>query len=117
MKSKILVVDNEECNRTLICLFLKGIPLEIFCAKSGKEALKILNVNNIDVVLTDICMPEMDGIDLAWNIKENYAGISVISMTASSVHEELTNPPFDYSLPLPISKRGLLEVLSKLKAY
>ncbi len=74
-KRTVLFVDDEE--RVLSCLKggLLGEPYKILFANSGKKALEILEKNEVQVVVTDMRMPEMGGLDLLRTVKENYPHI------------------------------------------
>ena len=62
----ILIVDDEKKEREGIALLLKrfGFPLRAALAQNGEDALKIMEKNHFDILLTDIKMPYMDGIQL-----------------------------------------------------
>ncbi len=67
MAYNFLVVDDSVTVRRMIgkTLALSGLPVqEVFQASNGREALAILDANWIDLVLTDINMPEMDGMEM-----------------------------------------------------
>ena len=59
----ILIVDDEKKEREGIALLLKrfGFPLRAALAQNGEDALKIMEKNHFDILLTDIKMPYMDG--------------------------------------------------------
>src|SRR5690625_2913840 len=63
-KSKILVVDDEERIRRLIRMYLEREDFLIEEAENGKEALELALNNDYDLILLDIMMPEMDGIEV-----------------------------------------------------
>mgnify|MGYP005857709331 CR=1 FL=1 len=79
-KLKVLVVDDEDYIRESIEIILKTEGFEVFSVDSGPKALDILKNNAIDVVLTDIKMPEMDGVTLLHIIKKLY-NVEVILVT------------------------------------
>ncbi len=84
---KLLIVDDEEyITDGLVALFHKkmDIELEIYKAYSAMEALDILDKVRIDVVLSDIHMPGMDGIQLLKKIKEQWPECRVILLTGYS---------------------------------
>lgn len=83
-KAKILIVDDNPDNVFLIDNYLRSQGYITFTAESGKDALKILENEMIDLIVLDIMMPEMDGYELCRIIKNNKqtADISVIFLTA-----------------------------------
>ncbi len=90
MKSeKILVVDDTEELREALVEFIREEGYEVFGAGNGIEALDVLKDGHIDVVLSDIHMPEMDGYKLTKKIKSEYSKTGVIVMTAyTSIYSE-----------------------------
>lgn len=78
----ILVVDDEEMLRKVIHKILTKEGYDVHLASSGTEALEILSREEIDLVITDVKMPEMDGFDLLKQMKENYPKLGIIVMTA-----------------------------------
>ena len=77
----ILVVDDELLIRDLLYDFFSGQGWQISLAENGEKALDILHDRNIDLVLTDIKMPEMDGLTLTNRVREKYPSIPVVVMT------------------------------------
>jgi putative two-component system response regulator len=71
-QAHILVVDDEEAIRTMIRNVLRQIGFQCSTASDGREAIKVLDERAIDVVIADIKMPGMDGIELTRIIKEKY---------------------------------------------
>ncbi|MDO4970862.1 MAG: two-component regulator propeller domain-containing protein [Bacteroidales bacterium] len=80
----LVVEDNEELLKFLAQRFLQKFSVEI--AHNGKEALEVLSVKNIDVIVSDIMMPEMDGIEMCKAIKENIeiCHIPIVLLTAKT---------------------------------
>ncbi len=78
----ILVVDDEKNLCRILAKILKGAGYEVTCAHNATDALQILSQETIDGVLSDIRMPEMDGIELLERIKKKDKEIAVIMMTA-----------------------------------
>ena len=77
----ILVVDDELLIRDLLYDFFSGQGWQIAVAESSEKALRILHDKQIDLVLTDIKMPELDGLQLAAQLKEENPGLPVVVMT------------------------------------
>lgn len=81
-KYTILVVDDEEKIRNLLVTFLSRLGHSCFTAIDGVDALNKMKENRIDVIITDIKMPTMDGIALTSEISKQYPGCPIMVMTA-----------------------------------
>ena len=90
MKKRILVVDDDGMNlaRTKIIL---GKEYDVLLANSGIEALMKLKSEKVDMVLLDIDMPEMNGMETFERMKGFAVGIPVIFLTASGLEEDVVN--------------------------
>ncbi|MDP7033310.1 MAG: sigma-54 dependent transcriptional regulator [Planctomycetota bacterium] len=80
--SKILIVEDDRNSRVALQKALESLPTEIELAESAEQALEHLSASPFDLVLSDIVMPGMDGIELLENIRSRYPSILVIMMTA-----------------------------------
>lgn len=115
MRKRILVVDDDMMNlkRTEIVL---NKQYEVTLAKSGKEALGLLEKKKIDLVLLDVAMPEMDGIETFKRMKDRYDNIPVIFLTASGEVDDVVNAiklgAVNY-LKKPFVPRDLLDRVTK----
>lgn len=78
----VLVVDDEKMMRDLVERILSKEGFAVDTAPSGKEALKKLEKNPVDLIISDIKMPGMDGLELLKAVKSKHPDISVIMMTA-----------------------------------
>ncbi|MGA8178549.1 MAG: sigma-54 dependent transcriptional regulator [Desulfobacterales bacterium] len=78
----ILIVDDEKNYPLILSAILEEEGFETFTANSGRDALEILAGTDIDLVLTDMKMPSMDGIELLEKIKAKDQDLPVIMMTA-----------------------------------
>ena len=81
-KYTILVVDDQESLRNLIVTFLSKLGHACVTAIDGVDALDKMKGNKIDAVVTDIKMPNMDGITLTSKISTQYPDLPVMIMTA-----------------------------------
>ncbi len=77
----ILVVDDELLIRDLLYDFFTGQGWQITVAENSEKAMQILNDKPVDVLLADIKMPNMDGLQLASQVKEERPGMPVVLMT------------------------------------
>lgn len=82
MKEKILVVDDEEGIRLLYKEELEEEGLDVHIAASGEEALKKLEKDKYSLIVLDIKMPGIDGIEVLRRIKEKWKALPVILCTA-----------------------------------
>ncbi len=121
---RVLVVDDSAENRDLVKLYLAKQPnLELAFAADGSQALQKVQTENFDLVLTDIQMPVMDGIEelLAireWEEAKNLPQIPVVAVTADSRPEarlNLARLGFQEILIKPIRKAQLLETLARYR--
>jgi len=89
---RILAVDDEEMNNKRIAFIMKEEPrYEIVSATSGMEALELLKEQRFDLILLDVMMPEMDGLETLRRIRENFS-TPVVLMTGDktlNISEEL----------------------------
>ena len=79
---KILVVDDEEGARELFSTILNEEGYEVTLAKDGQEAFALFQETPFDLVITDIKMPVMDGLQLLQEIRNTGSKIEVILVTA-----------------------------------
>ena len=73
----ILVVDDESSLLSLTTEILSSHGFNVYCAESAKEALNILQHETVDILISDLVMPEMDGYQLAAIVKEKYPEIKI----------------------------------------
>lgn len=81
MEKSILLVDDEEGIRKVLGIALADLGYEVFTAENGAEALRIFDDVRPPIVLTDIKMPEMDGIELLRRLKQESPDTEVIMIT------------------------------------
>jgi two-component system, cell cycle response regulator len=93
MSARILVVDDLIPNIKLLEAKLNSEYYEVITAKSGIEALEILNNTSVDIILLDVMMPEMDGFETCKHIRNNpkTTHIPVIMVTALSETQDRIN--------------------------
>ncbi len=84
MNIRILVVDDDEAIKDAMCKYLKIVGYESYGASSAEETLQLLENTQINVVITDILMSGMNGLELTDIIKKDYVDIDVIVMTGYS---------------------------------
>lgn len=83
----ILVVDDHPINRRLLADQLTALGYRVITANDGLDALAVLNTNSVDIVLTDVNMPNMDGYRLTHRLRELNHNFPVIGVTANALAE------------------------------
>lgn len=113
---KVLIVDDELNMRLVLAAMLKKEGYAITAAADGREALQILKSNKMDVVVTDLKMPHLDGMELLHCITEQYPDVPVIMITAhgtvATAVEALKKGALDY-ITKPFELDDLKNVISK----
>lgn len=114
----VLYVEDDEFIRAQMTNLLADIFTNIKTAKNGKEALDVLCDNNIDIVITDVIMPIMDGLELVKNIKSKKlaAKIILISAIEDSDIKKFEEIGIDAFIPKPIEPSRLFAALLSLCA-
>jgi DNA-binding NtrC family response regulator len=111
---KILLVDDEEDFVEMLSLRLEAVGEEVTPANSGRECLQVLEQRDVDVVILDVKMPGMDGIETLQEIKRRFPLVEVILMTGHGTVESAIEGQalgaFDYLLK-PADFNELVEKL------
>ncbi len=81
-KGAILIIDDEEKLRSLLARIISLENFKVFEANGLKPALKILDKENIDVMLCDVKLPDGNGVDFTKTVKDKYSAVEVILLTA-----------------------------------
>lgn len=114
----ILVVDDSKDAIELILRILKNENYKIYSSESSIEAIEVIKNFPVDILISDLRMPEMDGMQLLRFVKENYKNIGVIMITGypsiGGAMEAIQMGADEY-LPKPFTKEELLKVLEKTK--
>ncbi|MCF6248001.1 MAG: ATP-binding protein [Desulfobacula sp.] len=117
---KILLAEDFEVNRKLLVPFLERYGHTVFTAENGKEVLNLLSCQAVDLVLMDIKMPVMDGIEATREIRKNktpsIANIPIIALTAHAIkgdREKFIDAGMDEYISKPIQGEELLNILEQ----
>ncbi len=105
-ENHILIVDDEAPSRDLCRLFLETEGYRVDVSDRAEKALALLAVKRFDLILTDLSMPDMDGVQLVKHVKYHYPASNVIIMTAfgsvASAVESMKAGAYDYIIkPFP----------------
>ncbi len=82
MNATVLIVDDEENIRRVLSIALKKDGYHTLTASSGHQALKLLEETHCDVLLSDVVMPDINGLDLLRRVRQSYPDLIVVMMTA-----------------------------------
>lgn len=127
-KQRILIIDDNEDLRKMIAEMLRG-DYDVFQAADGKEGVDILEKEAIDIVLSDVMMPEMDGYEFCEFLKSDrrYCNIPIILLTAKTAvkdkikglkfgADDYIEKPFSQDL-LTIKVKSVLDNRKKIKEF
>ncbi len=113
MSKRILVVEDQEDNRRIMRDLLTAAGLEVIEAVTGNEALSVAEAERPDLILMDIQLPELDGLEATRRIKANPAirhipVIAVTSYAMSGDNQKAMAAGCDAYFAKPVSPRALL---------
>lgn len=107
--SRILVVDDSDESRDILEIFLGQSGYDVVSTNNGHEAWYLFQKENFDLVLTDICMPGLNGNELANHIKSQRKALPIIAITGSSW---LAEGCFDEVMTKPVWLHALLDTIN-----
>jgi len=116
----VLLVDDNIVNRQVVKVFLKPQDINVVEAENGKQAIELLETSGFDLVLLDIHMPVMDGIEAINYIRNSnasWAETPVIALTADAMsgdREKYIGLGMDGYLAKPIDQRKLLSLIAEI---
>ncbi len=119
----VLVVDDNKTNRLILQKFLSSTPCRVQSVSSGHEAIGLAHSFAFDVILMDIQMPEMDGVETTQKIRsiEKETGREpsfIVAVTANAMPEQLNHylaADMDDVLAKPVSKAPLLSLIQEIR--
>lgn len=114
---RILVVDDEENARVALSKILVHDGYEVSSASNGLEALNFLRSNEVELIITDLNMPEMNGLMFLRELNRSHPASNVIMITAygevESYLEAMTLGAFEY-INKPVKYDDLKKVIDKI---
>lgn len=118
-KRKVLIVDDDKDIVTIVSTILSGRGWEITAAYSGREALEAVTSQKPDIILLDIMMPEMNGIEVLKRLKKIDANARIIMITAfgdvESYLDSMELGAYEY-INKPFETDELLEMIDRVAA-
>lgn len=114
----VLLAEDNKTNRLLVSKYLKHLPLTLLQAEDGVEAVAMVTKHQPDIVLMDMSMPEMDGLDATRAIRANApVQPAILALTANayrSDREACLAAGMDGFLSKPVRRAKLVQSLAKL---
>ena len=118
-EKKILIVDDDKDIVKIVTTMLEGRGWDVTAAYNGREALDMVNASRPDIILLDIMMPEMNGIEVLKRIKKMDSGVRIVMITAfgdvESYLDSMELGAYEY-INKPIETDELLDMIEKISA-
>ena len=118
--ARILVIDDEELARFTLREILEGAGHEVTEARNGNEGLSFQRAQHFDLVITDIIMPEKEGVETIIEIKRDFPDLPVIGISGGGRTRNLDflklakDYGADQILPKPFSESQLLDMVKEV---
>jgi len=116
LSAKILVAEDNKVNQLVTKNLLKNIGCTCIIAENGIEAVKLLKKESFDIILMDINMPVMDGMQATLEIRQFDTSTPIIALTASELSEvadECMNAGMNDLINKPLHKNDLKQAIAK----
>jgi len=112
----VVIAEDEQINYLFLKVVLKPSKAKIIWTKTGRETIDICNSEKVDIVLMDIKMPDLNGLEATEEIKKNYPKLPIIAQTAYAMEEDeqasMESGCDDY-ISKPIRPDNLLTIMSR----
>jgi CheY-like chemotaxis protein len=114
---RVLVVDDNRALLEALGTILEGFGFQVFTAESGSKATAVVSEHPIDLLITDLGMPDEDGIEIIRRLKKEYPLLKVIAMSGTfgpGVLNAAQHLGADATLDKPMTASKLLDCIRKL---
>jgi len=126
MMNTILLIDDDPTIQEVFSQFLTGQGYEVLQAENGKLGMKMLEEQKPDLIITDILMPEMDGLEILLLIRKMHEDIPVIaisggmrSLPVNFLHQAKlfgASHVFEKPVPLNVLQNAVTELIGEVNA-
>ncbi len=116
MKKKIVFADDAPESRNFFKIVFNESPYEVIMGTTGKEAIDLFHTEKPDMIIVDLFMPEMNGIQVVKEIRKTDKKIPVIGISGAHLDEtpdEMKELGFTDFLSKPVNKLTMLETIKK----
>ena len=79
--AKILVIDDDDTIRTLLCRMLERSGHDVLVAANGTEASELFRKNPLDLIITDLFMPDREGLEIIQELRKNHPQVKIIAIS------------------------------------
>ncbi len=116
---RVLVIEDDPAMRDMVEIFLQKSGFHTACAEDGKKALRLFQSESFDLVITDMVMPEMEGIETIQELRKLRPDIKIIAMSGGA----LGSPAYlgaarhlgaNLTLKKPFQHAALIEAVTSL---
>jgi CheY-like chemotaxis protein len=118
LERKILIVEDHPDSRDLLALYLRMQGYTVYTAEDGREGLKLIQLDCPHLIITDLSMPHLDGVELIRQVRQlpECRNIPIIVMTAYGSEEESTarRAGANQTITKPIEYEALIHLISQL---
>ena len=113
VSKKVLIVEDETMYSSLIATIFEERGYSVFTAGDGDAGLQVLDKEkNIDVVITDIFMPNREGIGFIRAVRRRYSGVKIAAMTGAVNYESILSIAQDFGADLTIQKPSNIDAFA-----
>ena len=113
--TRVLVIEDEEAIRNVITIMLEKEGCKITTAQNGKEAMKKFSTANYDIIITDMAMPEKNGVDTIIELRQLTPPVGIIAMSGVGSSDKLlrlaTAFDADMALKKPFTRDELVSAI------
>jgi len=112
----VVIAEDEQINYLFLKAVLKPTKAHIIWTKTGRETIEICATHKADIVLMDIKMPDINGLEATIEIKKNLPNLPIIAQTAYVMEEDeeaSINAGCDDYISKPIRPENLITIMSK----
>ena len=108
----ILIIDDQESVRMLLKRGLESADYQVIEAANGRQGLDLFRATLADLVITDLAMPDMDGLELIWELTSEFLDVKVIAMSGGGPKVQAAERlGARYTLPKPFDLQVLLRAV------
>ena len=116
----ILVIDDEPVDRMIVAEVLRAEGHDVVEASNGAEGIKAIDKADLDVLVTDLIMPDKDGIETIMEIRQSNPDLKILAVSGGGRHGDLSSLEVakdlgaDSTLAKPIDAERLIAIVNEL---